>query len=78
MQVKFLLSMLAKLATHGPASSAAGNVVITILTFIPTVVWQGFSVFIGSIQSFVFRYVNNGLYVSQSEQRPLIYFIKIN
>jgi F-type H+-transporting ATPase subunit a len=51
---EILLSMLAKLATHGPASSAAGNVVITILTFIPTVVWQGFSVFIGSIQSFVF------------------------
>jgi F-type H+-transporting ATPase subunit a len=49
-----LLTMLSNLATHGYASSAAGNVVITILTFIPTIVWQGFSVFVGTIQSFIF------------------------
>ena len=33
---------------------------------IPTMAWQGFSIFVGLIQAFI-SYVNNGLYGSQSE-----------
>ena len=46
MQVKFYLGLL--------AGGLATGIVGTIAAIVPTLAWQGFSVFIGAIQSFIF------------------------
>ncbi|PEJ58522.1 MULTISPECIES: F0F1 ATP synthase subunit A [unclassified Bacillus (in: firmicutes)] len=49
-----LLGLLATMGTHAYADSVGAGVIWTIAAAIPMIVWQGFSVFVGSIQAFIF------------------------
>lgn len=51
---EILLGLLATMGTHAYATSAGEGVLWTIAAAIPMIVWQGFSVFVGSIQAFIF------------------------
>ncbi|MFD0050856.1 F0F1 ATP synthase subunit A [Actinomycetes bacterium NPDC127524] len=51
---EILLSLLAGLATHGYANSVGSGIVGTIVAAVPMLAWQGFSLFVGSIQAFIF------------------------
>lgn len=51
---EILLGLLATMATHAYEASAGAGIAWTIAAAIPMLVWQGFSVFVGSIQAFIF------------------------
>ncbi|MCA1032104.1 F0F1 ATP synthase subunit A [Bacillus timonensis] len=51
---EILLGLLAGLATNGYAQSFASGIVGTLVAAIPMLVWQGFSIFVGAIQAFIF------------------------
>ncbi|WP_409303215.1 F0F1 ATP synthase subunit A [Peribacillus sp. SCS-155] len=51
---EILLSLLAGLATSGYAESVGSGIIGTVSAILPTLAWQGFSVFVGSIQAFIF------------------------
>jgi F-type H+-transporting ATPase subunit a len=51
---EILLTLLAGLATSGYASGIANGIVGTVVAAAPMMIWQAFSIFIGSIQAFVF------------------------
>jgi F-type H+-transporting ATPase subunit a len=51
---EILLSLLAGLATNGYANSVGSGIVGTIVAAVPMLAWQGFSLFVGSIQAFIF------------------------
>ncbi|MFC0272470.1 F0F1 ATP synthase subunit A [Metabacillus herbersteinensis] len=51
---EILLGLLAGLATNGYAQSAASGIIGTIVAAAPMIVWQGFSIFVGAIQAFIF------------------------
>lgn len=51
---EILLGLLATMGTHAYATSAGEGILWTIAAAVPMLVWQGFSVFVGSIQAFIF------------------------
>ncbi len=51
---EILLGLLAGLATNGYAQGVASGIIGTLVAALPMLVWQGFSIFIGSIQAFIF------------------------
>ncbi|PGL71301.1 F0F1 ATP synthase subunit A [Bacillus sp. AFS055030] len=51
---EILLGLLATMGTHAYATSSGEGVLWTIAASLPMIVWQGFSVFVGSIQAFIF------------------------
>ncbi|KAA0548597.1 F0F1 ATP synthase subunit A [Bacillus sp. BGMRC 2118] len=51
---EILLGLLAGLATNGYFESIGGGIVGSLVAAIPMLVWQGFSIFVGSIQAFIF------------------------
>jgi F-type H+-transporting ATPase subunit a len=51
---EILLGLLAGLATSGYADGVGSGIVGTLSAILPTLAWQGFSVFVGSIQAFIF------------------------
>jgi F-type H+-transporting ATPase subunit a len=62
---EILLGLLAGLAVNGYQMGFFSGIVGTLVAFLPMLVWQAFSVFL--------YHVNDGLYGTQSESRPLIY-----
>ena len=53
------------------AGLAASSVFGFVWSIVPSLAWMGFSIFVGGIQVIYLRYVINGLYVTQSVNRPL-------
>lgn len=51
---EILLGLLAGLATNGYAQSVASGIIGTIVAAVPMLAWQGFSIFVGAIQAFIF------------------------
>lgn len=51
---EILLGLLAGLATNAYASSFASGIIGTVVATLPMLVWQGFSIFVGAIQAFIF------------------------
>ncbi|MTH54019.1 F0F1 ATP synthase subunit A [Bacillus mangrovi] len=51
---EILLTLLAGMATSGYADSIFGGVIGTVSAIIPMLAWQGFSIFVGAIQAFIF------------------------
>jgi len=51
---EILLGLLATMATHAYAHSTGGGIIWTVIAAVPMLIWQGFSVFVGSIQAFIF------------------------
>jgi F-type H+-transporting ATPase subunit a len=51
---EILLGLLAGLATNGYLESLGSGIVGTLASAIPMLVWQGFSIFVGGIQAFIF------------------------
>ncbi|MDF0726612.1 F0F1 ATP synthase subunit A [Cytobacillus sp. S13-E01] len=51
---EILLGLLAGLATRGYAEGIASGVIGTVVAALPMMVWQGFSIFVGAIQAFIF------------------------
>ncbi|MCD7034667.1 F0F1 ATP synthase subunit A [Metabacillus sp. GX 13764] len=51
---EILLGLLAGMATSGYANSAASGITGTLGAIIPMFAWQGFSIFVGVIQAFIF------------------------
>lgn len=51
---EILLGLLAGLATNGYAQSVGSGIIGTVVAAVPMIVWQGFSIFVGGIQAFIF------------------------
>ncbi|MGD6816539.1 F0F1 ATP synthase subunit A [Metabacillus sp. 84] len=51
---EILLTLLAGLATSGYADGLMGGIVGTVTAIVPMLAWQGFSIFVGAIQAFIF------------------------
>lgn len=51
---EILLGLLVSLGVGGYATSTASGVIGTLLSALPLMAWQGFSIFVGSIQAFIF------------------------
>lgn len=51
---EILLGLLAGLAVAGYETDFFSGVVGTVMAFIPMIIWQAFSIFIGAIQAFIF------------------------
>jgi F-type H+-transporting ATPase subunit a len=51
---EILLGLLAGLATNGYANGVGSGIIGTVSAVVPMLAWQGFSVFIGTIQAFIF------------------------
>lgn len=51
---EILLGLLAGLATTGYLESIGSGIVGSLVAAIPMLVWQGFSIFVGAIQAFIF------------------------
>ncbi|MFD1735199.1 F0F1 ATP synthase subunit A [Bacillus salitolerans] len=51
---EILLGLLAGLATNGYLESMGSGILGTIMSAIPMLIWQGFSIFVGAIQAFIF------------------------
>ncbi|MEH7379397.1 F0F1 ATP synthase subunit A [Bacillus sp. JJ1533] len=51
---EILLGLIAGMAVSGYESGILGGILSTIGAFIPMIAWQGFSVFVGAIQAYIF------------------------
>jgi F-type H+-transporting ATPase subunit a len=51
---EILLGLLAGLATNAYAQSVTSGIIGTLIATLPMLVWQGFSIFVGAIQAFIF------------------------
>jgi F-type H+-transporting ATPase subunit a len=51
---EILLTLLAGLATAGYAEGFSSGILGTVIAAVPMMIWQAFSIFVGSIQAFIF------------------------
>ncbi|WP_240620096.1 F0F1 ATP synthase subunit A, partial [Peribacillus acanthi] len=51
---EILLALLAGLATNGYANGIGSGILGTLMAAVPMIAWQGFSIFVGTIQAFIF------------------------